>query len=96
MAARPINDPVVRRFRAALDGMYGDQIDRVVIFGPRARGDAHSESGYDVAVFDRLADLRLDFLDRTGASFDTKAYPTTADQQRTPLMREIRRDGVEL
>jgi uncharacterized protein len=38
----------------------------------------------------------MEFLDQTGAFFDTKPYLTTAYRQRTPLMREIRRDEVEL
>jgi uncharacterized protein len=107
MTVRPTDEPVLRRFKTALDALYGDEIDRVVLFGSRARGEAHSESDYGVAVFlkslpdrwkelDRLADLRMEFLDQTGAFFDTKPYLTTAYQQRTPLMREIRRDGVEL
>jgi predicted nucleotidyltransferase len=39
------------RFRAALDILYGDRIERVVLFGSRARGDAREDSDYDVAVF---------------------------------------------
>jgi predicted nucleotidyltransferase len=31
--------------------MYGDRIERVVLFGSRARGDAQENSDYDVAVF---------------------------------------------
>lgn len=107
MPPLPTEDPVLQRYKAALDALYGDQIDRVVLFGSRARGDAHAESDYDVAVFlksmpdrwkefDRLADLRTDFLDNAGAFFDTKPYRAAAYQERTPLMREIRRDGVEL
>jgi uncharacterized protein len=101
------DDPVLQRYRMALDAMYGDQIDRVVLFGLRARGDARAESDYDVAVFlkslpdrwkelNRLAELRIEFLEEAGAFFDTKPYAAIAIQQRTPLMREIRRDGVEL
>lgn len=43
--------PVLARFRKALDEMYGDRIDRVVLFGSRSRGDARPDSDYDVAVF---------------------------------------------
>jgi uncharacterized protein len=51
MTVRPTDEPVLRRFKAALDALYGDEIDRVVLFGSRARGDAYAESDYDVAVF---------------------------------------------
>ena len=107
MTAVATDDPVLRRYRAALDALYGDRIERVVLFGSRARGDGHAESDYDVAVFlttlpdrwaerNRLADLRYDFLADSGAFFDTKPYLTSAWHDRTPLMREIRRDGVAL
>ncbi len=101
------DDVVLRRFRAALDEIYGSRLDRVVLFGSRARGDAHSESDYDVAVFlkvmpdrwaesDRLADLRVTFLVDTGAFFDAMPFQATAYDERTPLMREIRREGLDL
>src|SRR5215472_13971872 len=106
MVARPADDPVLRRYREALGTLYGEQIERVVLFGSRARGDARAESDYDVAVFlkelpdrwrelERLAQLRVAFLDDTGAFFDTKPYATAAYLRRTPLMREIRRDGID-
>ena len=44
-------DPVMLKFRAALDDAYGDRIERVVLFGSRARGDARPDSDWDVAVF---------------------------------------------
>lgn len=107
MARNPTDDPILSRFKAALDSIYRGQIDRVVLFGSRARGEAHDDSDYDVAVFlksledrwqelDRLADLRIKFLVDTGAFFDAKPYPAEAYAERTPLMREIRRDGLDL
>lgn len=107
MTTAPTDDPVLRRFRGALDALYGDKIDRVVLFGSRARGDARADSDYDIAVFlkelpdiskerHRLADLRVDFIDDTGAFFDAKPYPVTAYRDLTPLMHDIRQDGLEL
>jgi predicted nucleotidyltransferase len=100
-------DVVLSRFRAALDEIYGSRLDRVVLFGSRARGDATGDSDYDVAVFlkvmpdrwaelRRLADLRVTFLDETGAFFDAKPYAATAYDERTPLMWDIRREGLDL
>lgn len=107
MMARPDRDPVLGRFRAALERLYGDQIERVVLFGSRARGEVRPGSDYDVALFlksspdqraerRRLADLRVEFLDETGEFFETMPFPDTAYSDRTPLMHEIRRDGQEI
>lgn len=54
-----ISNPVITRFRDAVAEIYGDRLERVVLFGSRARGDAQDDSDYDVAVFLRdLEDLR--------------------------------------
>jgi predicted nucleotidyltransferase len=107
MQATLANDPILARFRRALDEIYGDQLDRVVLFGSRARGDARPDSDYDVAVFlkalpdrwaelDRLARLRVEMIDETGAFFDAKPYAADALRERSPLMHEIRQDGLDL
>ena len=100
-------DPVLKQFRAALDEVYGARLARVVLFGSRARGDQRPDSDYDVAVFlkelpdrwaelDRLAGLRVKFIDEAGAFFDAKPYSVTAYRERSPLMHEIRREGINL
>lgn len=43
-----IRDTVVRR--------YGDRLERLILFGSRARGDAGPESDWDVAVMLRQLD----------------------------------------
>jgi len=101
------DDPVLKRLRAALTEIYGDRLDRVVLFGSRARRDAGPDSDYDVAVFlhnmddrglelHRLADLSTDIIGETGELVHAMPYSATAYDERTPLMREIRREGVEL
>jgi uncharacterized protein len=107
LAATPIHDPVLARFRVALDAMYGDQIERVVLFGSRARGDARPDSDHDVAVFlsnmsdrfaelYRLADLSTDILGDTGEFVHAMPYRAGAYNERTPLMLGIRADGIDL
>ncbi len=107
MDERLTHDPILTRFRAALDEIYGARLERVVLFGSHARGEARPDSDYDVAVFlkslrdrwselDRLADLRVRFIDDTGAFFDAKPYPVAAYRDQTPVMYEIRREGLDL
>jgi predicted nucleotidyltransferase len=102
-------DPVLVRFRAAVADLYGERIERVVLYGSRARGDARPDSDYDVAVFlkglsssrwgevRRIADIELAILDEMGAI--VHAVPYAAGSWRdpsSPLMYEIRREGVDL
>ena len=107
MSAAAPHDPILRRFRAALDEVYGDRLERAVLFGSRARGDAHADSDYDVAVFligltdrwdeaRRLSVIETDILSETGAFIHSMPYPAGSYRQRTPLMHEIRREGVDL
>ena len=101
-------DTVLIRFRIALYEMYGERIERVVLFGSRARGDAQPDSDYDVAVFlrdlgdrfaemNRLADLSTDILDETGEFIHAMPYRAGFyNDERMPLMHEIRADGIDL
>jgi predicted nucleotidyltransferase len=99
--------PVLSRFRAALAAAYGNRLERAVLFGSRARGDARSDSDYDVAVFIRepdrwldeairLAELGTDILMDTGAVISAKPFRAGAYNEPLPLMREIQREGVDL
>lgn len=100
-------DPILRLFRVALDEIYGERLERVVLFGSRARGDARPDSDYDVAVFlkdfesfgaeaGRLADIETDILFDTGAVINALPFKAGAYRQRTGLMAELRRDGRDL
>ena len=107
MSPAVANDPVLTRLHAALTGLYGSRLERVLLFGSRARGDAQPQSDYDIAVFldplpdrwaelDQLADLRVRFLDEMGVFVDAKPYAAGTLRDATPLMHEIRREGLEL
>jgi predicted nucleotidyltransferase len=104
---QPSTDPILVRFRAALDTLYGDRIERVVLFGSRARGDARPDSDYDVAVFlngltdrwqeaDQISDIETDILYDAGAFIHAMPYRAGSYWERTPLMHEIRREGVDI
>lgn len=101
------NDPILDRFRAVLDALYGGRLERAVLFGSRARGDERPDSDYDVAVFLRdyhafwnevrpLAAVTTDILLETGAVISAKPFPAGGYRERTAFMGEIRRDGCDL
>ena len=100
-------DPVLDRFRAELTEAYGERIERVVLFGSRARGDARPDSDYDVAVFldgiadfgaeaKRLAELETDILYDTGAVINAFPFVAGAWRERTGLMLDLRNEGRDL
>jgi len=87
--------------------MYGARIERIVLYGSRARGDARPDSDYDVAVFlhdmtdrarelNQLADIGTEILEATGEAVHAMPYRAGFYNERTPLMREIRREGIDL
>ena len=107
MPAAILDDPILKRFRAALDALYGDRIERVVLYGSRARGDFHEESDYDIAVFlhdlsnrrdevRRMVPIVVDIIDDTGAVIHAMPQRAGSYNDRTSLMRELRIEGVEL
>jgi hypothetical protein len=99
------DDTVVTRFRAALHVLYGDRLERAVLFG--ARGDARPDSDYDVAIFLRdytrawpelqpLGKITTEILQDTGAVISALPFPAGSYRDRTMLMAEIRKEGVDL
>jgi uncharacterized protein len=108
MVTKAPDDPILERFRAAVSEIYGDRLERVVLYGSRARGDAHADSDYDVAVFlrgmtdrigelYRLADLSTAILEDGGEFVHAMAYPAGSyNDPRMPLMYAIRAEGIDL
>jgi len=101
------DDPVLQRFRAALHEAYGARLERAVLYGSRARGDARPDSDYDIAVFlrnftdlecelDVLAKIGVEILDETGAVINSMPFREGAYNQRTGFMQEVREDGRDL
>ncbi|BBU61827.1 hypothetical protein MSC49_17620 [Methylosinus sp. C49] len=100
-------DPIMSRFRAALDGAYGPRLERVVLFGSRARGDARPDSDYDVAIFltdmeslgrevETIAEIETDILYDTGAVINALPFIAAAYREPTALRAILRNEGITL
>src|ERR1700733_14706006 len=100
MAGETTDDPAITCFRAALDSVFGERVERVVLYGSPARGDAGSDSDYDVEVFlrdmddrwpegKRLPGISTEILIDTDAFVHAMTFRAGAWNERTPLMREI-------
>ena len=107
MTQKPQDDPVLMRFRAAVAEIYGDRLERVVLYGSRARGEHRPDSDYDVAVFlremperawemTRIAEVETDILYDSGAVINALPFPVDAYGERTGFMSELRKDGLDL
>jgi predicted nucleotidyltransferase len=103
----PRANPVLVKFSVALAEMYGPRLERVVLYGSRARGEAEADSDYDVAVFlkdltsriaesNRIALAVSDILSETGMVIHAMPFPAGSYRERTMLMHEIRREGLDL
>ena len=101
------SDVVLARFSTALHALYGDRLERAVLFGSRARGDARPDSDYGVAIFLHdytrawpeivpLGRITTAILQDTGALVSALPFPAGSYLDRTLLMGEIRREGVDL
>ena len=100
-------DPILARLRSDLRAEFGERIERLVLYGSRARGDADVHSDYDVAVFlraiedrwsdmGRLAIIETRVFDDTGAMVHAMPLRAEAWTERTGFMAAVRRDGIDL
>ncbi|MBF0269251.1 MAG: nucleotidyltransferase domain-containing protein [Alphaproteobacteria bacterium] len=89
-----------RRAQVALPG----RVERVVLFGSRARGDSGPESDWDMAVFLKggadsrdlcaLADAAYDMILETGEFIQPVAFPADQPVSDLSILRNIERQGV--
>ena len=85
---------------------FGDAIERIVLFGSRARGDFDEESDWDVAVFinrpvtpsDRygMSEIGHEVMCRTGAMIQSIVLPSPRWSSADELSRNIRREGTPI
>jgi len=97
---------ILGELRTELRSLYGERLERILLFGSQARGDADLESDIDVLVVlkgdvqpgaeidrtsDAVADLSLANNVVVSCVFiSSQRYAT----ERSPLLLNVRREGV--
>jgi predicted nucleotidyltransferase len=101
----PLERSTLECFCSRLRGALGDRIERMVLFGSRARGEGHAESDLDVLIVLRgEIDLRTrrmvqDIAADVTLEADVRVSPLLRDTSfgvRTALARTIAREGILL
>lgn len=97
---------IIDEFVQRAQSLYGDRLERIVVYGSCARNDATAESDIDLAVvltgevipgkeIDRMIDIITDLnLER---SVLLSVYPVSEEDYRhrnSPLLMNIRREGI--
>jgi len=102
-----IRSDAVTDFITKMRSRFGKRLRDTVLFGSRARGDAHPDSDYDfLAVFDEVSpeitdmvdEIAGEMLNRHGALFSVIPVSEEEFRERTydPLLMNVRREGVVL
>jgi predicted nucleotidyltransferase len=102
----PSLEEILQRLRHELAQVLADQLEAVILFGSRARGEAQPDSDIDVLVVVRGEFDYGDLIQRTSAivsalslEYDvviSRAFASKArfDHERSPFFLNVRREGV--
>ena len=106
--AGPESDPVIREFFQSISPLR-HRLDRIILFGSRARGDEKPYSDYDILIvmpekerslIDALYDSTMEVLYKTHRLISLKIYRKADFDQfaarSTPFFRNILREGINL
>ena len=101
---RSEEEEILKQFKAEVKKLFGERLDRVVLFGSRSRGNADPDSDFDLLVtaesldeadqkrvFDIAADLSLEY----GTVLAVLVVPTTdfREDRYFYLYENLQREG---
>ncbi len=99
---------ILPELRSRFQGLYGEKLERLVLFGSRARGDDEPDSDFDVLVVltdeitirknrepanDVICALSLEYDTVLSCVFTT---PDKLNGSGMPFYRNVRREGVAI
>jgi uncharacterized protein len=98
--------PILKKLKKGLIEIYGEQVDRILLYGSRARGDERPDSAIDILVvlkddFNYSEMLRLSSDLAASLSLENDVVISRAfvsrkqfENRQTPFLMNVRREGV--
>jgi len=107
-SANPRIDPVIKQFLDGLERLgLKQRIDKIYLFGSRAKGTERPDSDYDLLIVSSLPDkefkskiydIAVDILLKTGRDVSLKIFKTGEFSRlcgmRTPFTRNVLKEGI--
>jgi predicted nucleotidyltransferase len=99
-------EKVIKILKKELTRVYGEQLDRIILYGSQARGDARPDSDIDILLVIKGDFNYIELLKRSddfAASLSlendvviSRAFVSEKDyrERQTPFLMNVRREGI--